>query len=69
MVRALSVWADAPQFETTCVVRLVRHPGKNGTKWFKCGLGTGAESELNVNKTLNDKFDLASLEWPVARKV
>ena len=38
----------------------------NETKWFNCGLGTDADSELNVNKTFNDKFHLASWVWPVA---
>ena len=40
----------------------------NGTKRFNCGLGIVAESELNVSKTLNDKFHLAGLVWPFARK-
>ena len=37
MVRALSVWADALQFETTCVVRLVRHAEELGAVSRSCG--------------------------------
>ena len=36
MVRALSVWADAPQFETTCVVKLVRHAEELGEVSRSC---------------------------------
>ena len=59
-----SSWAEA--------ISCQHHPiitwKENGTKWFNCGLGTDAENELNVNKALNDKFQLASLVWPVVRK-
>ena len=37
MVKALSVWADALQFETTCVVRLVRHAEELGAVSRSCG--------------------------------
>ena len=59
-----SSWAEA----ITCQHHTIINWNNNGTKWFNCGLGIDAESEHNVNKTLNDELHLASLVWPVARK-
>ena len=57
-----SNWPEA----ISCQHHIVINWKENETEWFNCGPGTDADSELNVNKTFNDKFHLASWVWPVA---
>ena len=52
MVRALSVWADALQFETTCIVKLVRHAEELGAGTRSCGANILCCS-LRENRTQN----------------
>ena len=59
-----SSWAEA----ISCQHHTIINWKENGTKWLNCGLKTDAKNELNVNKPHDDKFNLASLVRPVARK-
>ena len=52
MVKALSVWADAIQFETTCAVRLVRHAQELGAVSRSCGANI-LFCSLTENRTQN----------------
>ena len=55
MVRALSVWADALQYETLCVVRLVRRADELGVVSGSCGANI-LFSSLSKNRTTNVRF-------------
>ena len=52
MVRVLSVWADALQFETTSVVRLIRHAEELGAVSRSCGANI-LFCSLRENRTQN----------------
>ena len=52
MVMALSVWAAALQFESTCVVRLVRHAEELGAVSRSCGANI-LFCSLRENRTQN----------------
>ena len=52
MVRALSVWADAFQFETSRVVRLVRRAQELGAVSRSCGANI-LSCSLRENRTQN----------------